>query len=109
LGNDDFETETEHNDPYIPAGQHGIGHLFSQDGPGFPVLEPNGNVGSTAEWRLHFKEFSRLQIGKKWFRVSEQELWRLHFKFEKINSQQHGPTWIVAPDPPDHDFDNSGW
>lgn len=41
-------------------------------------------LGSEIELRAQFREFCRLEIGKKWYLISDQKPWRLHGKLKKI-------------------------
>jgi len=79
-GNDDPFAAYEDNNPYEDPDQ---GKLTAID---HPLLRPwncEGSVGDTFEKRLHCKEFSRLQIGSTWYRISSSQAWRIHFKFKK--------------------------
>lgn len=88
VGNDDagvlFQGD---NDPYSDPDK---GKLTGADTPNRIMLHAKGNNGDTVEWRLHFIEFTRLEIGETWYRISDDSddsddsLWRLHFKMKKV-------------------------
>ena len=89
-GNDDAGTgDPEDNNPYSSPN---IGKLTGDDsparsGPNNGALS-NGNVGDTYRTRLWFQEFARLQLGPsgsaKWYVISDPLLWRVEYKFKKI-------------------------
>lgn len=81
-GNDDAGTGDENNDPYNAPGK---GKLISTDRPTRGVKHSAGALNDTIEVRLHFKEFTRLEINKKWYSISDPYLWRIHFKMKKVN------------------------
>jgi uncharacterized protein (DUF2249 family) len=64
------------------------------------VIDQSPAVGNEVELRIHFREFWRLEIGGKWFLISEHKPWRLHSKLEK--------TWIAALDDSDGNGATSG-
>ena len=78
VGNDDASTQDETNDPYANNRK-----LTSSDpvqrGYGFA----GGDTTSTHNLKLEFEEFVRLEINKKWFIVSSNDNWEVHFKFKK--------------------------
>jgi hypothetical protein len=80
-GNDDRGTDDEINLPY----QNNFGALISSDRPKHSVAHRAGNNGDTFELRVHFREFTRLEIEGVWYRVSDFYLWKIHFKYQKVN------------------------
>ena len=81
VGNDDASTlDPEDNDPYTAPNK---GKLTGEDKPNRVMLHSKGANGDTVEWRLHFIEFTRLDIGGTWYRISDDFPWRLHFKMKK--------------------------
>ena len=77
-GNDDANLTGETNNPYANGGV-----LTGRD-PAFRYWSNNiGAPGNTIEEDLHFREFTRLQIGSLWYRISGWQLWRADFKFIK--------------------------
>ena len=78
IGNDDIGTVDEDNDPYTNGGT-----LRSSDNPKRGFSLEGGNVGDTYMSRLWFQEFARLQIGNRWFFISDPLLWRVEFHFMK--------------------------
>jgi hypothetical protein len=89
-GNDDKSTQddNENNDPYT---NNSI--LTGGDRPAFIQFHNEGSVGDRVEARAHFQEFTRLKIGNNWYAISNPYLWRVHFKFIKIQSST-GEVWV---------------
>ncbi len=82
VGDDDSRNKLdETNNPYP------LGKLTGTDTPSRTWKETVGQNGNTIEHRLHFQEFTRLEINKKWFRVSVPKYWRVHFKFKKVSGK----------------------
>jgi hypothetical protein len=81
-GNDDPTDEGEDNDPYTP-GSTGLGTLAQTDGPTFVMRTAAGSPGNTIEDRSHFRDFVRLQIGSRWYVVSDFLPWKVHAKMIK--------------------------
>lgn len=74
-----------------PYGGSQYGVLFDDDPPTFGVLySAGGNLGETAEFRSQFREFVRLNIGERWYKVSDYAYARYHAKFKKISEVQEG-------------------
>jgi hypothetical protein len=96
-GNDDRATGDEHNDPYSNGG---ILHGF--DSPGVGVAHSAAANGNTFEWRLHFREFTRVELDRTWHRISDFFPWRIHLKFRKT-----GGKWVN--DGTNKATDNSGF
>ena len=91
-------SKTNDESPMLPGGI-----LKSADGPTFPVVrDAGGHQGDTIEWRFQFGEFLRLQIGNKWFRVSNFVDWRYHAKM-----MHNGQTWQENGSVTD--LTNNGW
>lgn len=93
-GNDDDNTSDEDNNPYDNAHGKGVkggkpftfdnrDHLKSIDTPSLTLRHSWGKDGNTVERRLHFLEFTRLDLGGKWVRISDDFEWRYHIKFKK--------------------------
>jgi len=78
-GNDDIGTADEDNNPYSSAEtkpgastKTPSGDLASSDLPVGPVwIKTTSAGGDKLEWRFYFREFVRLEIGKKWFLISD--------------------------------------
>jgi hypothetical protein len=82
VGNDDAGTgDPEDNDPYHDPNK---GKLTGTDQPTRVMPHAAGADGNTVEWRLHFLEFTRLEISGKWFRISDDFPWRVHIKMKKV-------------------------
>ncbi len=89
-GNEDTNPYPEGDSPEAP------GYLTDHDNPVLPVvIDQTVAVGSEIEVRAHYREFCRLEIGGKWFPISELKPWRLHGILKK--------TWIAAEDDADGD------
>ena len=57
--------------------------MYDHDEPSVPgVKEKAGATNSSFEMRLQFLEFCRLEIGGKWYRLSDALPWRLHVKLQ---------------------------
>src|SRR5262249_16438281 len=59
VGNDDAGVGDEDNDPYTDPDR---GKLIGRDRPSRSIDHSVGANGDTLEWRLHFIEFTRLEI-----------------------------------------------
>jgi len=81
LGNDDSSTGDENNDPYNNSVLKGV------DRPSLGIAHSAASNGDTYEWRLHFREFTRLELEGVWHRISDDFLWRIHLKFKKDNGK----------------------
>ncbi|MBK8538394.1 MAG: hypothetical protein IPL59_26965 [Candidatus Competibacteraceae bacterium] len=79
-GNDDAGVLDENNDPYTAPN---IGKLLGSDTPSRGILHSSGANGNTVEWRIHFMEFTRLEINRKWYLISDYIPWRVHYKLKK--------------------------
>jgi hypothetical protein len=100
-GNDDANPKEEDDFPYPdddelsqPRGL--LGELVSTDTPLLEVLDPNkapagpagtGFDGDKLIVRHNFREFARLQIGAKWYRVSDFGTWRHHYQLKRESGQ----------------------
>jgi hypothetical protein len=90
-GNDDIHVGDEDNNPYPnrdgtfprrPGGPSvSPAYLWSSDRPRLELQNAWGSSGDTIERRLHFREFSRIELGGQWVRVSDFFPWRFHIKF----------------------------
>jgi len=81
VGNDDESTRDEDNDPYTEPD---IGKLRDDDTPNGIGYSTEGVVGNSFELRLHFREFSRLELDGNWYRISAYFPWRAHFRLRKL-------------------------
>jgi len=73
---------SEDNNPYDNTFH---GKLHTQDLPKIGIRQVDGRVGDTVELRMQFRDFARLQIGGKWFVISDDFLWRLDAKLKKAD------------------------
>ena len=103
LGNDDTETKDESNNPW-----HDPCHVTSRDTPQLfmsAVVPPiaGSAVASDAalEMELDFREFVRLQIGERWYEVSDPVEWNLTLKLKLQNNvwADQGSTIFPTPTP----------
>lgn len=84
VGNDDWTTEHEKNNPYTsPAGT-----LWAEDGPKDPIHHEEGNLGNTYEKHLYFRSFARLNLRGRWFRISGNWEWETHIKAKMENTSE---------------------
>jgi hypothetical protein len=79
-GNDDASPLDENNDPYA-------GPMTSHDGPGLLISHSGGADGDTFERRLHFREFVRLEINRRWWVISHHFPWRVHMRVQKVGGR----------------------
>jgi hypothetical protein len=92
-GNDDIHVGDEDNNPYPnrdgryprrPGGPAvNPAYLWSSDRPRLELRNAWGAPGDAVERRLHFREFTRVELAGKWFRVSDFFPWRFHMKFRR--------------------------
>jgi len=80
------------NDDNIPYDAP-LYRLVKEDGPSYELLDwpaelSAGVNGDTWEARVHFRAFARLQLGSKWYRISNWGLYRVHFKFRKEDTNE---------------------
>jgi len=81
VGNDDqWTTDPENNVPYTNGGK-----LNGYDFPKNGISHSIGSEGDTFENRYHFREFSRLLLDDKWYRISNYFLWKIHIKGKKVS------------------------
>jgi hypothetical protein len=76
VGNDNTNTGTETNDPYANGGT-----LTDWDTPLMTLYNTEGANGNTVEKHANWAEFTRLEINKKWYRISDDFPWRVTWKF----------------------------
>jgi hypothetical protein len=78
-GNDDRATGDENNDPYT-----NVGILTGFDSPAHGSVHKAGADGDTWEWRLNFREFTRVELAGVWHRISDFFPWRISIKFKRV-------------------------
>jgi hypothetical protein len=86
LEGNDYRSRSQ--DPY--SGGATPGKLVDDDAPRHFVKTAAGAVGDNVEVRYQFGAFSRLQIGTKWYRISDRKPWRFLAKYRKANEQADG-------------------
>lgn len=75
-GNDDSNRQGETNTPQINDGKLTSSDLVERSWA--DLNRPLSFDTPAVSWKLHFREFTRLQIGSKWYLVSDYQLWRFH-------------------------------
>lgn len=93
VGNDDRSTGDEVNRPYANNGV-----LNGYDSPGLGIAHSAASDGDTFEWRLHFREFARVELNGVWHRISDFFLWRIHLKFRRASGKWANNTTNKARD-----------
>ncbi len=83
-GNDDTTVDDETNDPYTTEG-----YITMDDTASRELVHGTGTDGDTVEMRVHLKSFPRVQLGNTWYRIGDDFLWRIHFKFKNDSG-----TWL---------------
>jgi alpha-tubulin suppressor-like RCC1 family protein len=79
-GNDDAGTGDEDDDPYYAPDQAKlVGHDIVRSG----VSNLAGNLGEVIILNIQFREFTRLQMGGRWYAVSDFYPWRFKQQFTK--------------------------
>ena len=79
LGNDDAtDTDPENNDPYNNGGV-----VTATDDVIMSMADATGADGDTFERHYHFREFLRINLETRWYRVSDFSLWRFHGLFRR--------------------------
>ena len=92
IGNDDPVVGDEDNNPYaanvVNVGfvkfTPPVGKMGQVDDPKVALGDNGGNADDTVEFRFQFKEFCRIEIDRKWYRLSDDVPWRIHQRFKKI-------------------------
>jgi hypothetical protein len=79
VGNDDDHTDDEDDYPYDQGRRS---WLKSWDRPSMTLRHARGKAGDTFERRVHFSEFTRIDLGLRWLRISDDFPWRVHFCFK---------------------------
>jgi hypothetical protein len=81
-GNDDTGTDDELNNPYLSTQ---LGFISGFDNPNLIMFNSDGSLGNVFEKKSNWQEFTRLQIGSKWYNISDYFSWRFQHKFKKVN------------------------
>lgn len=91
IGNDDSDVSDEDNAPYSVSTteylEHAIGQITSRDRPNIWMPEVGSSDGDTIEERCNFSEFARLEIGEKWYRISDYLDWRFVLKVKMVSGE----------------------
>jgi hypothetical protein len=85
----DFKAKVVEKMQGVPVGNGSSeqGTLTSFDIPGNQMPHDRGSDGDTVEWRMHFQEFTRLEINEKWYLISKRLEWRVHNKYIKVKGK----------------------
>jgi hypothetical protein len=118
-GNDDTKRNEDSN-PYdqrdpqlgVVPGLGEKGTLRSADHPSLELSDTNPifppgfeEEGYTIRMHWQFREFVRVQLGKKWYRCSDFKPWRYYANIKRRNGK-----WNADPDRPDtFDLTNKGF
>jgi hypothetical protein len=110
-GSDDTHNTDEDNNPYdnphftvvIPFSGTSVtvdlrDQLTSEDTPSLRMPHAVGANGDTVELRMHFREFTRIQLGTTWHRISDWFLWRAHIKVQRTAGKWANSGTTTAPD-----------
>src|SRR5882724_43241 len=82
-GNDDAQTGDEDDDPYNAPN---LGKLTSEDNPVSGVSNLAGQLGDVIVLNIQFREFCRLNIGDRWYLISDYFPWRFKQQFRRITT-----------------------
>jgi len=105
-GNDDSTTTDEvpftnglasgtANDPYQNRSQK---ILWSADAPAFSISK--GEIGNTYEFHIQLREFSRVELNGRWFRIGDYKPWRKRVFMKKVRDvQKNIDYWWYDQDP----------
>ena len=111
VGNDDQNVKDEFLDPY---STNTLGKLEMHDLPGLTLKSDRGNIGDTLEVQWQFKDFARVLIGNNWYKISDDFLWRVDFKWIKVAPPPQPPPSSFHQDHFENNgslraLDNNGW
>lgn len=85
-GNDDPFVQDEDGKPYEENAtdhlEHKVGEISSYDAPKCSANSIFGSDGDELGYFFNFREFSRLEIGGKWYSISQPYLWFFGAKFQ---------------------------
>jgi len=91
-GNDDWSPDEDSGNPYeaftsvgTPEDSHAIGELTSTDRPSSSISDSGFAINETFEEKDSFREFARLNIGTKWYRISDFVNWHFTLKVKNEN------------------------
>jgi len=105
-GNDDLHvTDPEDNDPYTTPNKD---KLTGSDLTFRKPRNTEGDVDNTFEIRLHFRDFARVYLGEKWYKISDNFLWRVHFKCKKYDEEEEEEDINDDGDEEDEVWKNNG-
>jgi hypothetical protein len=94
MGNDDSSVAPSEDNGVENSG----GFMSDLDVPRRNMVDSFGIDGDLVVWKLQFREFTRLQIGQKWYRLSPYQLWRIHIQLQKVNGQWQDALSDIAKD-----------
>ena len=82
--------DTDDHSGITPYGGSQFGKLVDSDTPSDSISYSAGHVGDAVEFHTQFREFVRLNIGSRWYRISDAAYARFHTKFKKVSEVQLG-------------------
>ena len=86
VGNDDNLTNDEDNNPYDAAPPPvPVNYLGEFDYPNVKLAQQDGAVNDVVQVKVQFRDFARLEIAGKWFRISDDADWRLTVQMKKVD------------------------
>jgi hypothetical protein len=112
-GNDDSGGAAQNPYATLPLGM-----LLDTDFIQSHIASTAGSVGGVMESVKHFREFARLEINGKWYRISDYTLLRMHVKLRKKSESAAGQDLNADGDMNDtvwvndgslSDLTNQGW
>ncbi len=99
MGNDDPNMGTELMPYQGDFGSQGV--MTDIDSPLYFLKHERGLPNSTFSLHAQFRQYARVQIGRKWFRCSDLKLSDLKLKFKKTNGKwsNDGSTFVTGNGP----------
>ena len=92
-GNDDAGVSDDESDEPYAAPFGTVGKLYIEDIPSTYFSDLTGNDNDEKSYKMWCRDFARLQIGLKWYRVSAYAEWRFYGFLKKVNGK-----WNAHPD-----------
>ena len=61
--------------------------MLSTDAPKIIIAHAAGTDGEKLSWVLDLKEFARLELGGKWYRISDDTEWHINLRLQRANGK----------------------